>query len=267
MSTYAAGESLVLVLVVPVLGDGQTTAAPLSGANLVFKDTLYRSIRLRHQVLADEPRGVGEAIGKPVCRRVQQQAGHINCITGNHHISRMLPPAAFAVIMYAGRPAGVVNLDFADHGEIPDFCSCCDRARNPGDQSDWRQMWNYYTEVEQALKFSGPINYPCGPPRPRYPYRAHELNAAARALAKGCEARASNGRKRSWPRSQRPAGGASVRVSQLLRNRLLIQCQAKRLANRRRSRDATRFNDSVIRWSSSSLRPSFVHFGPSMAPL
>jgi choline dehydrogenase-like flavoprotein len=49
-------------------------------------------------------------------------------------------------------------------------------------------MWAYYTEVEQALKISGPVNYPWGPPRPRYPYRAHPLNAAARALARGCEA-------------------------------------------------------------------------------
>ena len=53
---------------------------------------------------------------------------------------------------------------------------------------DWREMWNYYAEVEQALKIAGPVNYPWGPPRPRYPYRAHELNAAARALARGCEA-------------------------------------------------------------------------------
>lgn len=53
---------------------------------------------------------------------------------------------------------------------------------------DWREMWAYYAEVEDALKIAGPINYPWGPPRPRYPYRAHELNAAARALADGCEA-------------------------------------------------------------------------------
>jgi len=51
---------------------------------------------------------------------------------------------------------------------------------------DWRELWNYYTEVEQALKISGPVTYPWGPKRPRYPYRAHELNAAAQALAEGC---------------------------------------------------------------------------------
>jgi choline dehydrogenase-like flavoprotein len=53
---------------------------------------------------------------------------------------------------------------------------------------DWREMWRYYGEVEEALKISGPVTYPWGPKRPRYPYRAHELNAAALALARGCEA-------------------------------------------------------------------------------
>jgi choline dehydrogenase-like flavoprotein len=53
---------------------------------------------------------------------------------------------------------------------------------------DWREMWTYYSEVENALKISGPVNYPWGPKRPRYPYRAHELNAAALVLAEGAEA-------------------------------------------------------------------------------
>ena len=52
---------------------------------------------------------------------------------------------------------------------------------------DWREMWSYYDEVEQALKIAGPVNYPWGPKRPRYPYRAHELNAAAKVLAIGAE--------------------------------------------------------------------------------
>ncbi|HEY1933242.1 MAG TPA: GMC family oxidoreductase [Acetobacteraceae bacterium] len=53
---------------------------------------------------------------------------------------------------------------------------------------DWREMWRYYDEVEQALAISGPVNYPWGPPRPRYPYRPHEVNAAGLVLARGCEA-------------------------------------------------------------------------------
>ncbi len=53
---------------------------------------------------------------------------------------------------------------------------------------DWQDMWRYYAQVEDALKISGPVNYPWGPMRPRYPYRAHELNAAALVLARGAEA-------------------------------------------------------------------------------
>lgn len=53
---------------------------------------------------------------------------------------------------------------------------------------DWREMWRYYRQVEQSLKISGPVSYPWGPRRPRYPYRPHELNAAALVLAKGAEA-------------------------------------------------------------------------------
>jgi choline dehydrogenase-like flavoprotein len=53
---------------------------------------------------------------------------------------------------------------------------------------DWREMWDYYREVEQTLKISGPVSYPWGPKRPRYPYRPHELNAAALVLAEGAEA-------------------------------------------------------------------------------
>jgi choline dehydrogenase-like flavoprotein len=52
---------------------------------------------------------------------------------------------------------------------------------------DWREMWRYYDEVEDALKISGPVNYPWGPPRRRYPYRPHEVNAAGLVLARGCE--------------------------------------------------------------------------------
>jgi choline dehydrogenase-like flavoprotein len=57
---------------------------------------------------------------------------------------------------------------------------------------DWpispEEMWHYYDLVEDALKIAGPVNYPWGPPRRRYPYRQPEMNAAGLVLARGCEA-------------------------------------------------------------------------------
>ena len=57
---------------------------------------------------------------------------------------------------------------------------------------DWpvdpAEMWGYYDQVEAALAISGPVNYPWGPKRPRYPYRPHPLNASAETMARGCEA-------------------------------------------------------------------------------
>ena len=53
---------------------------------------------------------------------------------------------------------------------------------------DWREMWEYYTKAERALAISGPVTYPWGPKRPRYPYRAHPVNGAASILARGAEA-------------------------------------------------------------------------------
>ncbi len=53
---------------------------------------------------------------------------------------------------------------------------------------DWREMWDYYGRAEKALSISGPVSYPWGPPRPRYPYRSHELNGAAEILGRGAEA-------------------------------------------------------------------------------
>jgi len=52
----------------------------------------------------------------------------------------------------------------------------------------WEEMWRYYREAEQALHISGPVRYPWGPHRPRYPLRAHPLNASADYLARGAEA-------------------------------------------------------------------------------
>jgi choline dehydrogenase-like flavoprotein len=57
---------------------------------------------------------------------------------------------------------------------------------------DWpipaEEMQRYYEEVEEALKIAGPVRYPWDPGRGRYPYRAHEVNAAGLVLARGAEA-------------------------------------------------------------------------------
>jgi choline dehydrogenase-like flavoprotein len=45
----------------------------------------------------------------------------------------------------------------------------------------------YYEEAEEALKISGPLNYPWGKRRKRYPYRSHPVNAPGLVLARGCE--------------------------------------------------------------------------------
>ncbi len=57
---------------------------------------------------------------------------------------------------------------------------------------DWpltyRELAPYYEEAEQALHVAGPVSYPWGPARRRYPFREHEINAAGLVLARGAEA-------------------------------------------------------------------------------
>lgn len=53
---------------------------------------------------------------------------------------------------------------------------------------DWREMWHYYDEVEHDLRIAGPVVYPWGPNRGRYPYRPHQVNASGLVLARGAEA-------------------------------------------------------------------------------
>jgi choline dehydrogenase-like flavoprotein len=52
---------------------------------------------------------------------------------------------------------------------------------------DWDDIEPYYEEAEHMLQVSGPVSYPWGHRRSRYPRRAHDLNAAAIVLARGCE--------------------------------------------------------------------------------
>lgn len=57
--------------------------------------------------------------------------------------------------------------------------------------ADWPLSYTdlapYYHEVEDALAVAGPVSYPWGTGRGRYPRRAHDLNAAALLLARGCD--------------------------------------------------------------------------------
>ncbi len=53
---------------------------------------------------------------------------------------------------------------------------------------DWREMWHYYDRAERDMSIAGPIRYPWGPKRGRYPFREHELSASALVLARGAEA-------------------------------------------------------------------------------
>ena len=56
---------------------------------------------------------------------------------------------------------------------------------------DWpisfAELEPYYEEVEEALAVSGPVRYPWGKRRRRYPRRAHPVNAAGLVLARGAE--------------------------------------------------------------------------------
>jgi choline dehydrogenase-like flavoprotein len=57
---------------------------------------------------------------------------------------------------------------------------------------DWpisfEELEPYYEEAEEALKIAGPLKYPWGRRRRRYPYREHPVNSAGLVLARGCEA-------------------------------------------------------------------------------
>ena len=87
----------------------------------------------------------------------------------------------------------------------------------------------YYEEAEEALKISGPISYPWGRRRKRYPYRAHPVNAAGT----GARARLRGDRCQMVAPAARDLVGAArhgppLRLSWLLRLRLLDQRQAER---------------------------------------
>ena len=94
---------------------------------------------------------------------------------------------------------------------------------------DWREMWTYYAEVENALKISGPVNYPWGPKRPRYPVPG----ARTQCPGAGAGRRSRSARHRLVADAVSDSVGAArpfsaLRLSRHVRNRLLHQRQTKR---------------------------------------
>ncbi len=94
---------------------------------------------------------------------------------------------------------------------------------------DWREMWGYYREVEEALKISGPIHYPVGAEAAALPIpaaRAQRRRARARGGRGGARDRLDADAARDALRPARPC--AALRLSRLLRHRLLDQREAER---------------------------------------
>ena len=92
---------------------------------------------------------------------------------------------------------------------------------------DWREMWHYYAQAEKDMSISGPVRYPWGPKRGRYPFREHELSASALVLAHGAEALGvevgSDPDRHAFGAARQ---GPSLRLPRLLQDRLRHQRQA-----------------------------------------
>ena len=106
---------------------------------------------------------------------------------------------------------------------------------------DWREMWHYYAEVEDALKIAGPVTYPWGPHRPRYPLPG----ARAQCRCAGpCRRLRGVGNQMDGNADRHAFGsawiGASLRLSRLLHDRLFDQRQAERARDLDSARDRCR---------------------------
>src|SRR3954447_12637042 len=92
-------------------------------------------VRLRHEIFADQPAAVGQAIREFLAGRIEQEARRLDRIAGDDDVFRALvPPSALAVIVNPGGATVVTDLDMPDHREVADFGAGADRARYPGDQ-------------------------------------------------------------------------------------------------------------------------------------
>ncbi len=134
---------------------------------------------------------------------------------------------------------------------------------------DWREMWRYYARGRAGAEDLRAGQLSVGPKRPRYPYRPHELNAAALVLARGLPRRwVSPGRRRRSPRSRRRAGcrtPASIAASASSAARPTPSRARSSPGSRARSPPAPR--SATSRWSAASRpiddgRVTGVHYLP-----
>ena len=81
-------------------------------------------------------------------------------------------------------------------------------------RSRGRRCGSYYGIAERQINISGPLTYPWGPKRPRYPYRAHELNTAGKLLGERLRGdRYRLDARRRWRRFRRLMRGPRERVA------------------------------------------------------
>ena len=69
---------------------------------------------------------------------------------------------------------------------------------------DWREMWRYYGEVEQALKIAGPVRYPWGPNARATPTARTRSTRPVWCWRRGRKPWVSPGRRLRWRPFQRP---------------------------------------------------------------
>ena len=145
---------------------------------------------MQHQVLADQAGGVGEPVGKPRRRRVQQQARRADAVAGqDHDLGRLELLAPVGVVVdRAGRHAVLVGGDLAHPAARAQLDAGADRERPVGDVGAGlgalRAARRAVTEVDAARPALVVGRGDAGVGRPPVPAElVHRLGVARAGLA------------------------------------------------------------------------------------
>ena len=144
--------------------------------------------------------GRGGVLGRPVRRRpVLAAAGRLrlgrtgaadSCTGPTTRITGGADPIALGG-NNSGRGVGgsTVHFSMISLRFRPDwFAAAAGLATASTGPSPTRRSRRTTTRPRRPSRCPGPVRYPWGPPRRRYPYREHEVNAAGLVLARGAEA-------------------------------------------------------------------------------